>query len=97
MGSLKSLIMCYVLKHLVEQGLVYLEQYTKEKEDEIEAKVKELIPGDVFDQIGYDVVKSLLPKAFEAAHKLKDQALASACPVEEKQLVMATHEILKAA
>lgn len=96
-ASLKSYLICVVAKHVLEQGVEYAETYTEEKGAEIEAKVKELIPGEIFDAIGWEVVKALLPKIFVLAHELIQKMVAAACPVEESQIAMLAHKALSEA
>ena len=83
---MKSAILLVILEKLLRNGVEYVKDYTVEKEAEVEAFVKKIIPGDDFDDISWELVKSLLPKIFEIALEYIDKI--DGASDEEKQTLL---------
>lgn len=71
--SFKSAFLLMALEYILTQGTDFVKMYTVEKEKEVEAFVKNLIPGVDFDALGWGIVQSLMPKMFEVAYELIDK------------------------
>lgn len=73
LSTLRSAFLLAALEFALSKGLEFCKNYTIEKEAEVEKFVKDLIPGEDFDTLGWGIVKSLLPKIFEIAEVLIDK------------------------
>ena len=71
--SFKSAFLLMALEFICSKGLEFVETYTDEKRDEVEAFVKGILPGEDFDELGWGIVSGLLPKLFEIAKELVDK------------------------
>lgn len=70
---MKSAFLLGILEFLLSKGLGYIEAYTVEKEAEVEKFIKDLVPGEDFDELAWGFVKNLLPTMFEVAKDLIDK------------------------
>lgn len=68
--TLRSAFVLLALEFVLRKGVEYIETYSEEKELEIEEFIKRIIPGGDFDELGWQIVKSMLPKLFEVAKTL---------------------------
>jgi hypothetical protein len=96
LATLRSAFLMGALEYIVLQGVTYCEMYTEEKEQEVEAFVKNLIPGEDFDVLGWGFVKSLMPKVFEMAKELASKIDGVEGPVRTAMMFQAAHNLLKA-
>ena len=71
--SFKSAFLLMALEYICSNGLEFIQSYTDEKEAKVEAWVKNILPGEDFDALGWGVIKSLMPKLFEIAATLIDK------------------------
>ena len=70
---MKSMFLLAALEYVLMKGTEFLESYTQENVDEVEAFVKKLLPGEDFDDLGWGIVVSFMPKVFEVARTLIDK------------------------
>jgi hypothetical protein len=61
------------VEFIVMKGIEFAKAYTVEKEVEVEAFIKNILPGTDFDDLGWGIVKSLMPRIFEIAETLCDK------------------------
>jgi hypothetical protein len=71
--SFKSAFLLMALEFVLSKGLEFIQNYSKEKEAEVEAWVKNLLPGEDFDALGWGVIQMLMPTLFEVAGTLIDK------------------------
>lgn len=73
LASFKSAFLLIAVEFIVMKGIEFAKSYTVENEAEVEAFVKTILPGTDFDDLGWGIVKTLMPRIFEIAETLADK------------------------
>ena len=94
--TLRSAFLLGMLEFILAKGLEYIENYTEEKKAEVEAFVKDLIPGEDFDVLGWSAVQMLMPTVFEVAKELVDKIDGVEGPARLAMLMQGVAKIVKA-
>lgn len=53
-----------VVKYVASKGVAWLEEYSADKKDEVEAYVRENVPGEKFDELAVELTEDLIKHAF---------------------------------
>lgn len=83
----------WIVKFLLGKGIGYIEQLAKEKEEVIEKAVKDAIPGEMFDEVAWGVVKSLIPIALSAAKKFLESMSVESLAASDEQVAAVAKEV----
>jgi prophage maintenance system killer protein len=86
--SFKSAFLLMAIEFILMNGLEFAQKYTEENEAAVEKAIKDLLPGEDFDALGWGIVKSLLPKIFEIAATLIDKIDGTESHVERHALMI---------
>lgn len=73
MKTFRSALLLIAVEYIVMRAIDFAEGYTQANEEKVEKFVKDLIPGVEFDEIGWNVVRPLMPKVFQIARKVADR------------------------
>jgi hypothetical protein len=80
LSSFKSAFLLMALEYICAKGLEFAKNYTEERKADVEKFVKDMLPGEDFDALGWALVESLLPKLFDIAAELIDKIDGEASP-----------------
>jgi hypothetical protein len=73
MKTFRSALLLVAVEYIVMKAIDFAEGYTNDNEQKVEKFVKDLIPGVEFDEIGWNIVRPLLPKVFAIARRVADR------------------------
>jgi hypothetical protein len=71
--TMKSAFILVAIEYVVMKGIDFAEKYSRENEDEVENFVKNMIPGVDYDELGWNLIKPLMPEIFRIARILADK------------------------
>jgi hypothetical protein len=70
---MKSALILVAIEYVVMKGIDFADKYSRENEDQVERAVKNLIPGADYDELGWNIIKPLMPEIFRIARILADK------------------------